>query len=70
MKMQVLRDVKGELVAAFERTRGEVVSVRAEAAEDQKLEEEEVEERVLNEEGILGVFRLQRGRPTERDRGD
>ena len=70
MKMQVLRDAKGEIIAAFEPTRGGLVSVRAEPAEDQKLEEEEVEERLLNEEGILGVFRLQRGRRAERDRGD
>jgi hypothetical protein len=70
MKMQVLRDAKGEVIAAFEKTRGQVVSVRAEPADDQKLEELDVEERVLDEEGILGVLRLQRVRPSERDRGD
>jgi hypothetical protein len=32
MKMQVLRDAKGEMIATFERTRGAVVSVRAEEA--------------------------------------
>jgi hypothetical protein len=70
MKMQILRDAKGDIVAAFERNRGAVVSVRAEPAEGQKLEEQEVDDRVLDEDGILGVFRLQRARSGEDDRGD
>ena len=69
MKMQVLRDAKGDIVATFERTRGALASVRAEPTEGQKLDEEDVDDRILDEEGILGVFRHQRGRP-EREVGD
>jgi redox-regulated HSP33 family molecular chaperone len=70
MKMQVLRDAKGEMIATFERTRGAVVSVRAEEAEGQKLHEEEIEDKLLDEYGILGVFRHQKAGSAERDLGD
>ena len=68
MKMHVLRDEKGEIVTAYEQVRGGVVSVRAEPAVSQKLQVEEIDEGLLDQEGILGVYRLPK--PAERDRGD
>ena len=68
MKMHVLRDKDGDVVAAYEQVRGGVVSVRAEPAEGQRLRVEEIDEGVLDQEGILGVYRLQK--TAERDRGD
>ena len=41
MKVQILRDSKGDVIAAFERTSEAIVSVEAEVANDQKLEEVE-----------------------------
>ena len=41
MKVQILRDSKGDVIAAFERTSETIVSVEAEVASDQKLEEVE-----------------------------
>ena len=68
MKMHILRDEKGEVVAAYEQVRGGVVSVRAEPAGSQKLQVEEIDEDVLDKEGVLGVYRLPK--TAERDRGD
>lgn len=42
MKMQILRDAKGEIVATFERTQGAPVSVEAEVNMGFELEEMEV----------------------------
>lgn len=44
MKVQYLRDSKGEIVATFELTPGANVSVRPEIANDQRLEEVETPE--------------------------
>jgi hypothetical protein len=40
-KIQILRDSKGDVIASFERTPEALVSVEAEVASDQKLEEVE-----------------------------
>jgi hypothetical protein len=42
MKIQILRDSKGEVIAIFERTPRELVVIEAEVAPDHKLEEREV----------------------------
>jgi hypothetical protein len=61
MKVQVLRDSKGEVIATFQRTPGELVSVEVEVDKDAKLEEVEVADEYASESDLDALYKqLQR----------
>jgi hypothetical protein len=56
MKIQVLRNARGEVVAAFERTPGALVSVEAQPGEGERLEEMDLSELGQLEQGISDLL--------------
>ncbi|SFQ14418.1 hypothetical protein SAMN05216419_10743 [Nitrosomonas cryotolerans] len=68
MRMQILKNSKGEIVAAYEATPGASVSIEVEPSIGQELDELDVPEQLLrSEEDILGVLsiKLPRDQPSK-----
>ncbi len=60
MKMQILRNSKGDIIAAFERTPGALVSVEAEPEVGDRLEELELSDECRSDQTPLDLDSLKR----------